>query len=434
VSNSTETTKILVFDRNEDLAERVRGVVADASPAIEVVSCTRVGSADHVNHDHEGPFAALIAGPSLATKTGLRRLAVLHRESPSMSIIMSFSARPQASLREIIQVGADDVLELPADDTSIRGAIRRALEIAERRGSTVPAPASFLTATPGVAARAPGKVFTVSSATGGCGKTFYATNVALLLAEQPGARVALIDLDLQFGEVTTALRLHPNYTIFDVLRVGENDESVDLASHIEEFLVSYEGRFSVLAAPKDPAQADRISPVEVTRVIEAVRARYDYVVVDTPTALAETVLAAFDLSEHLFVMCTLDLPSVRNLGMFLQTLQKLRISAENVSLVLNKVEKDVGISVDQITKLFPQGFRSTLPYAKEVSRSINLGKPVLESFPENDVSRRLVVGMREFLPEDARERLGDKRPATRSGLLRIFRRHPAPVSAGVDQS
>ena len=428
-----ETPKILVLDRSEELAERVRAIVADMNPPVEVVACTRVGSASHVNHEHEGPFAVLIAGPSLGTKTGLRRLAVLHKEAPAMSIIMSFQQRPDAPLREIIQVGADDVLEMPADDTSIRGAIRRALEIAERRGGTTQQVA-YVPSGVHVTQREPAKVFTVSSATGGCGKTFYATNMALLLSQQTDAKVVLVDLDLQFGEVTTALRLHPNYTIFDVLRIEEGDESVDLASHIDEYVVSFENRFDVLAAPKDPAQADRITPVEVTRVIETLRTRYDYVVVDTPTALAETVLAAFDLSERLYVMCTLDLPSVRNLGMFLQTLQKLRISSEAVSLVLNKVEKDVGISVDQITKLFPQGFRSTLPYAREVSKSINLGKPVIVSYPETEVSRGLIKGLDDLVPPEARAKIAALAgPAKKSGWFRFTRRQAAPTPAGVDR-
>ena len=428
-----ELPKILVLDRSEELAERVRAIVAEMTPTAEIVSCTRIGSASHVNHEHEGPFSLLIAGPSLATKTGLRRLSVLHRETPAMSIVMSFEHRPEATLREIIQVGADDVIEMPADDTSIRGAIRRAMELADRRGAATPV-TTYAPVAASPAARQPGKVYTVCSATGGCGKTFYATNMALLLSQVKGARVALVDLDLQFGEVTTALRLHPNFTIYDVLKNEEAHSTVDFITHMQEFVVSYENRFDVLAAPKDPAQADRINPVEVTKVIEAMRMSYDYVVVDTPTALAETVLAAFDQSEHLFCMCTLDLPSVRNLGMFLQTLQKLRISSEAVSLVLNKVEKDLGISVDQITKLFPQGFRATLPYAKEVSKSINLGKPVIESFPDTEVSRGLIKGMDDLIPPEARAKLAALSSSKRSGFFKFLKREvPAPTPVVVDR-
>ena len=393
--------KILVLDRSEELAEQVRAVTTDFPSAPEVVSCTKIGSVDHVQ-EHDGPFSVLVAGPSLGTRAGLRRLAALHREIPDTQFIVAFTHEPDATLREIVQVGAVDLVDYPADDMSLRASLKRALEI-ERvpRTSAAPAVAAVTQEEP---VNRSARIFTVCSATGGCGKTFYATNMALYLARQSGGRVALVDLDLQFGEITTALRLQPNYTIADVLRHDAEDEEVDIDTHIEDFLVEYDSTFWALPAPKDPAEADRITPAELTVLLESLKKRFDYIVVDTPTALAETVLAAFDLSEHLFVMTTLDLPSVRNLGMFLQTLQKLRIPTDNVSLVMNKVEKDVGIDVEQIVKLFPQGFRSTLPYAKEVSRSVNLGKPILAASPESDVARRIASGLHDFLPEHLRAR------------------------------
>jgi pilus assembly protein CpaE len=420
-------SKILVLDRSEDLAEQVRALVADLPEEPEVVSCTRIGSVGHVQ-EHDGPFSILVAGPSLGTRAGLRRLAALHREVPGTEIIVTFSGRPDASLREIVQVGAIDLVEYPADDMYLRAALKRALEMSDRLGPITVREVSHTAAvTPAEPARN-ARVFTVCSATGGCGKTFYATNLALFLARNSSARVALVDLDLQFGEITTSLRLQPSYTIADVLK-GPEDEEIDLSSHIDDYLLQYDNAFATLPAPKEPAQADGITPVEVTRVLEALRTKYDYVVVDTPTALAETVLAAFDLSEHLFVMATLDLPSVRNLGMFLQTLQKLRIPTDNVSLVMNKVERDVGIDMEQITKLFPQGFRSTLPYAKEVSRSVNLGKPILGSYPESEISHRIAEGLREFLPSGgplAGTPAPAAQPAVKTGTFsKLFKRHQA---------
>lgn len=392
--------KILVLDRNEELAERLRSVVTDLTLEAEVISCTRVGSAGHVQ-EHDGPFSILVAGPSLSTRTGLRRLASLHKDNPLTSIVIAFSNRPEASLKEIVQVGADDLVELPADDTALRGMVVRSLDLWNRRNNLVPAIVQAQPAAAGSPARGLGRVFTISSASGGCGKTFFATNMAYFLSRFGGAKVALVDLDLQFGEVTTALRLQPGYTIVDVLS-RDGEPGADLAEHIEEYVSRFDDTFHVLPTPRDPAEADRITPVEVTRVIGALQQRYDYVVVDTPAALAETVLAAFDVSEHLFVMATLDLPSVRNCSVFLQTLDKLRIPADNISLVLNKVEQDVGIEVSQLTKLFPQGFLATLPYAREVSKSINFGKPVLASHPEVEISRKLGTGLRKLLPEHVR--------------------------------
>ena len=99
----------------------------------------------------------------------------------------------------------------------------------------------------------------MSSATGGCGKTFLATNLAYMLSHYTGKRACIVDLDLQFGEVSTALRLRPRYTIFDALERTAGEEP-DLEAHIEDYLVTHETGFSVLAAPKDPAR-----PIASTR-------------------------------------------------------------------------------------------------------------------------------------------------------------------------
>src|SRR3546814_20717581 len=101
-------------------------------------------------------------------------------------------------------------------------------------------------------------------------------------------------------------------------------------------MVEHDTGVHVLAAPREPSEADRISPPDVTRILEAVRNRFDYVIVDTPPALAETVLVAFDMSDMLYVMATLDLPSVRNMSVFLSTLDRLKVPTENRSLILNK--------------------------------------------------------------------------------------------------
>jgi pilus assembly protein CpaE len=155
----------------------------------------------------------------------------------------------------------------------------------------------------------------------------------------------------------------------------------------------------------------------VTRIIEAARKAYDYVIVDTPPQLNESVLAAFDLSDMLYVMATLDLPSVRNMSVFLATLDRLKIGSDNVKLILNKAESDVGIDIDQVTKLFPQGFESVLPYAKEVSRSINLGMPVMAASPQSEISRLMTSGMKPLLPIDAQAKVEDAAPLKKRGLF-----------------
>jgi pilus assembly protein CpaE len=418
--------KILVLDRNETLSEQIEGIVSEFRPRPEVQSCSRIGAVGDILTD-EGPFDVMVAGPSLATRSGLARLEVIHDELPNMVLQLAFARRPDAALRDIVRTGAVDLVQLPADDDVLRESLERALELSRKVSVDAPVPATVAaSAAPGLAR--PGTVFTLSSATGGCGKTFLATNLAYLLTHHTGKRACIVDLDLQFGEVSTALRLRPRYTIYDVLQREDTDEA-DLQAHIEEYMVTHETGFSVLAAPKDPSEADRIDPPDVTRIIEACRARFDFVVVDTPAALTEVVLAAFDLSDVLYTMATLDLPSVRNMSVFLGTLERLKISSENVKLILNKAETDVGIDVDQVTRLFPQGFSAVLPYAKEVSRSINLGMPVAASSPQSEVSRLMVKGFADLLPEGVGAQLSSSPQGSSEGgrFKRLFRR--APVNA-----
>lgn len=405
--------KILVLDRSEALADQLRAALTDMGDRPDVVACSRVGSVAEVLED-DGPFDLLVAGPSLGTRSGLARLKLIHEELPAMALVLAFSRRPDASLRDIVRTGAVDLLQLPVEDKDLAEAVERALELS----AGGPAVQVVAPPTPGPApSGGPGTVYTISSATGGCGKTFYATNLAYFLAHYTGKRVCIVDLDLQFGEVSTALRLRPKYTIFDALQREDADEA-DLQAHIEEYCVSHETGVSVLAAPREPSEADRISPPDVTRILEAVRNRFDYVIVDTPPALAETVLVAFDMSDLLYVMATLDLPSVRNMSVFLSTLDRLKVPTEHVRLILNKAESDVGIDVDQVTKLFPQGFESVLPYAKEVSRSINLGMPVMAASPTAEISSLMAGGMKLVLPAAVQDRVAAETTSKKPGLFR----------------
>ena len=417
-------TKILVLDRGDGLAEQLRGLSDQFSDAPKITACTRIGSVGEVLEE-DGPFDILVAGPSLGTRSGLARLRIIAEELPEMRLVLAFSRRPDASLRDIVRTGAIDLLQLPVEDTELVDSLERAAALIRQAPPAAPVVVSTEVAQPVQAVPAeqdrPGIVYTISSATGGCGKTFYATNLAWFLHHWLGKKVCIVDLDLQFGEVSTALRLRPKYTIFDALQREDSDES-DLQAHIEEYTVVHDTGIHVLAAPRDPSEADRISPPDVTRILEAVRNRFDFVLVDTPPALAETVLAAFDLSDLLYVMATLDLPSVRNMSVFLSTLDRLKIDTDNLRLVLNKAEEDIGIDIDQVTKLFPQGFESILPYAKEVSRSINLGMPVMAASPDAEISRLMEQGMKLVLPQDLQNKIDQEIQQKRGGLRRFFRK------------
>ncbi|MGH9301315.1 MAG: AAA family ATPase [Acidimicrobiales bacterium] len=396
-------TKILVASRGRTLAAEVQ---AGLGAGYQVHSCTRVGDLFRYLFEH-GPFDLLVAGPTMDNAAGMARLSRVRDQHPELGLVLVLPPQPTAGIRSIVRTGASDVVEYPCDPAQLHLAVRRALKYSQwadtAARSAREAALADIVATPVL-----GTVFTVASPSGGCGKTFYATNLAYQLARTTGQRVCLVDLDLQFGEVSTALRLKSRYTISDVLNQGGDGSADDegefgeveraLEDHIDEYLVAHDAGFWVLPAPREPAEADHISPAQVTKVIEALRQRFDYLIVDTPAQLSEIVLSAFDQSTRLICLATLDLPSVRNMVIFLNTLERLKISSDDISIILNKVESDVGININEVPDVFHHPLDSILPYAKEVSRSINQGLPVLATSPNSDLARRMVTGMAAYVP------------------------------------
>lgn len=376
--------KLLVLDQTEALSLQVRRVTAELRPRPDVVWCSGFqGVADLTAAT--GPVDLLIAGPVASTKAGFEHLRTLRAGAPETQVILAFDRWRSTSLRDTVRTGALDILRLPVGDGELLEAVAQALAM-------TPGPAAGRAGDRGgVPTNEAGTVIAVVSATGGCGKTFLATNLAYHLQSRPDTRTCLIDLDLQFGELSTALRLRPRYSIRDLIsREGEGDE---LARQLEEHLEGHESGIRVLSAPDDPAEADAVEAVDVVRVIEAARSRFDYVVVDTPSALSEPVLVAVEQADQIFALATLDVPSVRNLGVMLSTLKRLKVPPERISLLLNKVEPDVGIDVDRVEQYFPQGFSMMIPYGREVNRSLNMGQPVLAYAPRGEVSRVLASGL-----------------------------------------
>lgn len=413
--------RVLVYDSSGELTPQLRQAAERIDPSPEVVECGRPRAlGDFLT---EQRFDVLVAGPGLDSTAGWERLRIIREEVPEMALVLGLPSDATPDVRDVVRAGAVDVLGLPLGIDDAASTLERALGIARRSRPTA-------VATPGLAVPAepsiPRRVITIASASGGCGKTFLATNLAWFLHKHGGRRVCIVDLDLQFGEVSSALRLRPQSTIVDLLHAA--GDGGELVTAFEDHVEVHESGVAVLAAPRDPTEAQMVHPADVGRVIDAARRHYDDVIVDTPPALADTVITAFNRSDELMVMATLDVPSVRNMHVFLGTLERLDVDSEGIRLMLNKAEADAGIETSQILKLFPQGFDATLPYAREVHRSINAGKPVLENSPEAVISQQLESVLRRLLPPEAQAEMDARHAQARpKGLRRRSRRQREAV-------
>ena len=271
------------------------------------------------------------------------------------------------------------------------------------------------------------RLLTIASATGGCGKTFYATNIASLFARS-GARVLLVDLDLQFGEVAAALQVQHPYSRDDGLdgTTGERLPVSAMREHLDDLVHHHALGFDVLSAPRDPVLADFVGARDAMNLLDAALPRYDVVIADTPPSLNDVVIAALDRSDTVCVLATLDVPSLRNLTAFMDVLRRLSLDDQRLRLVLNKAERDVGVTVEQANEAFGGRFDTVLPVDRAVSRSVNLGTTVAVHEPRSKISKALFPAVDSLLRE-----LGlaapdsapvEARPAVSAGPLGLFRR------------
>ena len=404
--------KLLVVDSNDGLARQVERAVAQVRPVPEVRFRSVAATTEEALGDLSS-FDVLMAGPGLATRAGFELLGRFRSEHHSTSLLLVFDRRPRIDLRDIVRTGAVDVLYLPLEDEALTAAVAQALEVRARAEEEL-----------GVApdlASPPGRVISVISATGGCGKTFFAVNLAYRLLSS-GKRTCVVDLDLQFGELSAALRLRPEHTIADLLANGDADDD-ELAERVSEHLAFHETGLRVLAAPAEPEEADAVKPADLERVIRILRSQFDYVILDTSAALSENVLVAMEMADQAYAMGTLDLPSMRNLAILLRTLERLKVPNDRVKLVLNKVEPNVGVDVRQFLKHFPQGFSMIVPYSADVNRALNRGVPILAHLPRHEVSRTLVAGLSQSLVtvEDQQEEDETSGSTGLQGMLRRLR-------------
>ncbi len=422
-------TTIGVLDRTGTLVGPIEQAVgADPTGEVEVWdlgSSVRFGPASP-------RVDVLVLGPREVTVTALRRIARWHDAHPASAVVANvdrgtawsrddlvahgvrFAVRGEPTPAKMARALRRCEVELArlADDVAEMAPLEAPGEASPDGDDTAPAesPSWALAAAASdegaadqidTARRRPGDgvLITIASATGGSGKTFFATNLAANLARR-GQRVLLVDLDLQFGEVAPVLRLRHPYSVYDGL-YGPGGAPLPDGAIDEQFdrlVCHHELGFDVLTAPRDPALADYVGARDAVRVLDAVLPRYETVIVDTPPSLNEVVLVALDRSDVVPVLATLDVPSLKNLGVFLNTLRRLRIEDRHIRLLLNKVEPDVGITAKQAQESFNGRFVGFVPADRGVSRSINAGVPIVEGSPRCPVSKALIDAIEVCCP------------------------------------
>ena len=260
-----------------------------------------------------------------------------------------------------------------------------------------------------------GRVLTVFSPKGGVGKTTMAVNLGLALVERH-ASVCLLDLDLAFGDIAITLQLIPDHTIAEA---ADAEEHLDYAL-LHTLLTRHESSLMILAAPTHPEGREHIPASLVRRVITTLRSHFDFVIIDTPPGFDDQVLGALDETDEVIVVATLDVPTIKNTKVALETLDLLGLLRNNRHLVLNRADEEVGLSRGNVEDILAMKVTVSLPSDIAVASATNHGQPIVVSKPDHPVSRA-ITNLATTLS-------GDQRPAegpasTKRGLFARVRKH-----------
>jgi pilus assembly protein CpaE len=227
------------------------------------------------------------------------------------------------------------------------------------------------------------KVIVVISPKGGSGKTAISSNLSVALAQRNPGSVVAVDLDVQFGDLGTALSLTPEHTLAQLARGSQID-----ATTVKLFLTPYEHGLYVLAGANDPVDADAISHAHVSAVLPLLAQNFDYVVVDTPAGLDERTLAAIECATDLVLVSSLDVTSIRSLRKALDALDQMAVGAER-HLVLNRADAKVGLDPSDAEEALGLKICCAVPVSRELPLALNLGTPVVVSEPKSAVAKQL---------------------------------------------
>jgi len=313
---------------------------------------------------------------------------ITQAKSRNIGIILIAEDVTPASLHQLLRKGADEFVPYPLPENELQSAIERL-----RKPEEVPASSSHPTHQLKSGESKDGAVLVVHGLAGGTGATTLAVNLAWELAniqaENPPS-VCLIDLDLQYGSVSTYLDLPRREAVYEMLSDTEHlDEEV-----FGQALLSFEDRLQVLTSPTDMLPLDIVSPDDIQRVIAMARSHFDYVVVDMPSTLVQWTETVLHSAHVYFAVIELEMRSAQNALRMKRALQSEDLPFNKLRFALNRAPRftdlsgksrvkrmaeSLGISIDL---LLPDG-------GKQVTQGGDHGLPLASSAAKNPLRKEI---------------------------------------------
>ncbi len=266
-----------------------------------------------------------------------------------------------------------------------------------------------------------GRVIVVFSSKGGVGKTTLSVNLAIALAKASRQPVAIVDLDIQFGDVAPMVGDAPLVTLYDLVKGTTHIE----ADMVKRALKRVANNVYILAAPNNPEEADDIRADHIVQVLQLLRETHAYVVVDTAPGYTDINVAAFDFSDTILTVCTPDVVTLCTVGQALQVFYDgFHYAKDKVRIVLNRSGSKTGVETTDIAQVLQSAVSYQLPSDGAYPvRAANEGQPLMLQFPESALARAIQNIANDIVQEtEGRQRTVAKKPGRLPFFSRLLRK------------
>jgi pilus assembly protein CpaE len=339
-----------------------------------------------------GPGDALIVAVADYTADARDFVVKAHRQHGNRPIVLLCPSGTGGYLHEVFSNGVDDIVALPTDSgLSVDPAHSRQLAFALEK-AVIRTHGAVATK-----AEAVRNVICVLGLKGGSGKTLTSVNLAVSLADA-GHSVAILDLDLQFGDVALSMGLTPMRTIYDLVRSGG---SLD-ADKLEDFLVEHSSGARALLAPVRPDQAAMITVPFLSEVQRLLGEMFEFVIIDTPPSFGPEVISVIDTSNDVCVVAMRDTLSLKNTKLGLETLERMEYDRRRVKILLNRANTNVGIEREDVLAILGRDVDILVPSHRDITRSVNQGQPIAGQ--KNTEAAKAFRALADLYIEEARRR------------------------------
>ena len=249
-----------------------------------------------------------------------------------------------------------------------------------------------------------GRVVTVFSPKGGTGKTVTASNLGAALASRAEGRCCSTST-CSSATPRSCMGIEPEKTIYDlVVAPGELD-----IEKLAGYTTKHPCGLDILPAPLRPEDAELITESKITRLLEVARECYDVIVVDTSPFFHGPMLATLDRTDELLVLCGLDVPTLKNVRLALQTLELLSFPSSRVRYVLNRANTKVGLSKREVESALKVPIQIEVPSDRIVPISVNRGTPAVISEPGSDFAKAMFALAKTVMAVEPAATRGKKR-------------------------